>query len=97
MGAHGELGQQRHQDGLHHHHGDVLTHAGARARAERLEVTTRSLEGDGGARTVRDIGHVGAESRRRRSGLIQNPQNTVTSADSGNITRDPIVRQKYVT
>lgn len=37
-------GEQRHQDGFHHHHGDVLANAGARARAERLEVTARSLK-----------------------------------------------------
>lgn len=48
MGANRELGEQCHQDGFHHHHGDVLTNTGTRARAERLEVTTRGLNKDSG-------------------------------------------------
>lgn len=31
MGANRVLGEQRDQDGFHHHHGDVLPDAGARA------------------------------------------------------------------
>lgn len=31
VGANGVLGEQRYQDGFHHHHGNVLTDAGARA------------------------------------------------------------------
>ncbi len=37
--------QQGHQDGLRHHHSDVLPDASARAAAERLEVTTGNLRG----------------------------------------------------
>lgn len=37
--------QQGHQDGLCHHHSDVLSDAGPRAAAERLEVTTGNLRG----------------------------------------------------
>lgn len=43
MEAHRELGEQRHQDGFHHYHGNVLANAGSRAWAERLKVTTRGL------------------------------------------------------
>lgn len=38
-----EASQERHQDGLHHHHGDVLAHAGAWTATEGLEETTRHL------------------------------------------------------
>lgn len=31
MEAHGVLGEQRHQDGFHHNHGDVLADTGSRA------------------------------------------------------------------
>lgn len=31
MGANRVLGEQRYQDGFHHHNGNVLTNAGARA------------------------------------------------------------------
>lgn len=46
VGADGVLREQSRQDGFHHHHGDVLANAGARARAKRLEVTAGSLEED---------------------------------------------------
>lgn len=39
----GVAGEQRHQDGFHHDHGNVLPDAGAGARSERLEETARSL------------------------------------------------------
>lgn len=43
--THGEAGEQGDQDGLHHHHGDVFAHAGARAAAEGLEVAVGHLRG----------------------------------------------------
>lgn len=48
-GAHGVTGQQGDQDGFHHHHGDVFSHAGARPTAKGLEEATGHLWGrDGG-------------------------------------------------
>lgn len=41
--THGVSRQQSDQDGLHHHHGDVFAHAGARSAAEGLEETTGHL------------------------------------------------------
>lgn len=41
--THGVTRQQGHQDGLHHHHGDVFAHAGARPAAEGLEEATGNL------------------------------------------------------
>lgn len=42
--THGEAGEQGDQDGLHHHHGDVFAHAGARPAAEGLEETVGHLQ-----------------------------------------------------
>lgn len=41
--THSVARQQSDQDGLHHHHGDVLAHAGARPAAKGLEETTGHL------------------------------------------------------
>lgn len=46
-GAHGVARQQGGQDGFHHHHGDVFTHAGARPAAKGLEEATGHLWGRG--------------------------------------------------
>lgn len=43
MEANRVLGEQCHQDGFHHYHGNVLANTRSRARPERLEVTSRSL------------------------------------------------------
>lgn len=51
--THGVTGQQRNQDGLHHYHGDVLAHAGARPAAEGLEKTVGHLH-DGRRLRLRD-------------------------------------------
>lgn len=40
--------QQCHQDGLHHHHGDVFAHTRPRPAAEGLEETTGHLSNRGG-------------------------------------------------
>lgn len=48
MRANRILGEQCDQDGFHHHHGNVLTDAGTRARPERLKIAARSLEKDRG-------------------------------------------------
>lgn len=45
MGANRVLGEQCHQDGFHHPHGNVLAHAGPRAGTEGLKVPAGSLEG----------------------------------------------------
>lgn len=46
--AHSITRQQSDKDGLHHHHGDVFSHAGTRPTAEGLEETTGNLPNRGG-------------------------------------------------
>lgn len=41
--THAETRQECNQDGLHHHHGDVLAHAGARPASEGLEESFGNL------------------------------------------------------
>lgn len=52
--THGVTGQQRDQDGLHHYHGDVLSHTGARPAAEGLEKTVGHLH-DGRRLRLKDL------------------------------------------
>lgn len=42
--THGEAGEQGDQDSLHHHHGDVFAHAGARSTAKGLEESVGHLQ-----------------------------------------------------